>query len=46
LATAIRFLGEDEEARKRMGMNSRRLAEDKFDRNKTYQEIINVITGK
>ena len=46
LATAIRFLAEDEEARKRMGMNSRRLAEDKFDRNKTYQEIINVITGK
>lgn len=46
LATAIRFLAEDEEARKRMGRNSRRLAEDKFDRNKTYQEIIDVITGK
>lgn len=46
LATAIRFLAEDEEARKRMGKNSRKLAEDKFDRNKTYQEIIDVITGK
>ena len=46
LATAIRYLAEDEEARIRMGKNSRRLAEDKFDRNKTYQEILDVITGK
>lgn len=46
LASAIRFLAENEEDRKRMGKNSRRLAEDKFDRNRTYQEIINVIAGK
>ena len=46
LAKAIRFLAEDEETRKRMGKNSRRLAEEKFDRNKTYQELIDVITAK
>lgn len=46
LAEAIRLLATDEHARIRMGKNSRKLAEDKFDRNKTYQEIINVIAGK
>ena len=46
LAKAIRFLAEDETARKRMGENSRKLAEDKFDRNNTYQEIIDVIKGE
>ena len=46
LAAAIRYLAQDEEARIRMGKNSRKLAEDKFDRNKTYQEILDVITGK
>ncbi len=45
LATAIRSLAADEETRKRMGKNSRKLAEDKFDRSKTYTEIIDVITG-
>lgn len=46
LATAISYLAENEEVRKRMGKNSRKLAEDRFDRNKIYQEIINVIVGK
>lgn len=46
LAEAIRFLAENEETRKRMGKNSRRLAEDRFDRNQTYSEILQVIAGK
>lgn len=45
LANIIHTLATDEETRIRMGKNSRRLAEDKFDRNKTYQEIIDVIVG-
>ncbi len=46
LAKAIRFLIENEITRQRMGMNSRRLAEERFDRSKTYQEIINMIAGE
>jgi len=45
VAEAIRKLSEDASARERMGRNSRRLAEEKFDRKNTYQEIINVIAG-
>lgn len=45
LAEAIRKLAEDESLRKKMGANSRRLAEEKFDRNKTYGEIIDLIKG-
>lgn len=46
LAESICRLAKDEALRKEMGMNSRRLAEEKFDRNKTYHEIIRVIKGE
>ncbi len=46
LAKAIKVLAEDEEIRKRLGKNSRKLAEEKFDRKNSYQEIIDVIMGK
>ena len=46
LAESIRKLAQDDVLRKKMGQNSRRLAEDKFDRNKTYSEIISIITGE
>ena len=46
LADAISELAKDEVRRKEMGKNSRRLAEEKFDRQKTYQEIIKVIKGE
>lgn len=45
LAQAIQRLAESSELRQEMGRNSRRLAEDKFNRNKTYAEIIDVIKG-
>ena len=46
LADAISELAGEETKRKEMGKNSRRLAEEKFDRRKTYQEIISVIKGE
>ena len=46
LADAIRLLAEDSTLRTEMGANSRRLAEDKFDRYKTYQEILDVMLKK
>ena len=46
LAATTHYLATDESARVRMGQNSRRLAEDKFDRNKTYREIMDVMMGK
>lgn len=46
LANAIKMFAEDEKMRKLMGKNGRKLAEDKFDRNTTYQEIISVIVGE
>lgn len=46
LAEKIKKLATDDELRKQMGANSRRLAEEKFDRNKTYKEIIDVIKGE
>lgn len=45
LADAIYMLAINKETRQMMGKNSRRLAEEKFDRKKTYHEIINVIKG-
>ena len=45
LADAIYMLAINQETRQMMGKNSRRLAEEKFDRKKTYHEIINVIKG-
>lgn len=46
LAESICRLAKDDALRREMGLNSRRLAEEKFDRNKTYHEIIRVIKGE
>lgn len=46
LAKKILQLCEDIELRISMGLNNRRLAEDKFDRFKTYEEIVDIITGR
>lgn len=43
LANKLLILYEDEKLRKFMGSNSRKLAEDKFDRSQTYLEIINIV---
>ncbi|MBO5415101.1 MAG: glycosyltransferase family 4 protein [Clostridia bacterium] len=45
LAEKIRILTEDEALRRRMGENSRRCAEEKFDRRNTYKELVEVIKG-
>lgn len=45
LARAIQKIADDEGLRAIMGENSRKLAEEKFDRTKTYKEIISVIKG-
>jgi glycosyltransferase involved in cell wall biosynthesis len=44
LANKLLILYNDKDLRGRMGQNSRKLAEDKFDRNKTYNNIIELIT--
>lgn len=46
LASKITKLTEDKDLRKNMGLNSRKLAEDKFDRAKTYPIILDVINEK
>lgn len=46
LAKKIQGLVADENLRRQMGKNSRRLAEERFDRNQTYYEIIQVIKGE
>ena len=46
LAEKIQALADNEDLRRQMGSNSRRLAEEKFDRNQTYHEIIQVIKGE
>lgn len=33
----------DEELRRKMGMNNRNIAEKKFDRKKTYKELIKIV---
>lgn len=43
LAEKIELLYKDEELRKRLGANNRKLAEEKFDRKITYDEIKKVI---
>lgn len=43
LANKFSWLIDDNELRKTMGSNSRKLAEDRFDRIKTYNEIVNLI---
>lgn len=45
LADAIIKLKNNEELRKQMGMNNRRLAEEKFDRAETYPKIVKLIEG-
>ena len=44
LASAIERLYNDAELRQRMGEASRKLAEEKFDRAKTYKKICELIT--
>lgn len=44
IANAIKTLSNDEQLRKEMKLNSRKLAEEKFNRNSTYQAIIDLIT--
>ena len=46
LSEAINRLINDRDLRKRLGKNNRRLAEEKFDRLKTYQEILDLIYGE
>lgn len=43
MAEKIELLYNDVELRKRLGENNRKLAEEKFDRQHTYKEIINLI---
>ena len=43
LAEKIEILYNDETLRKELGANNRRLAEEKFDRRKTYQKIVDLI---
>ena len=43
LAEKIELLYKDESLRKRLGENNRKLAEEKFDRARTYKEIKNLI---
>ena len=42
-AALKKWLGLTEEQRNKMGQNSRRLGEERFDRSKTYQELVNLI---
>lgn len=46
LADALERLASDAGLRKAMGINSRRLAEEKFDRNVTYPELVDAILKK
>ena len=43
LAKALQELIENPEKRKRMGANSRRMAEERFDRRNTYQQIVRAV---
>ena len=43
LAKAIRHMMETEEERIRMGQNSRKCAEERFDRNRTYRMLVDTI---
>lgn len=45
LAEKILLLQENEELRKQMGLNARRCAEELFDRNRSYIEIVDTIVG-
>ncbi len=43
VADAIMYLADHEEERKQMGLNARKLAETRFDRNKTYMQVKDII---
>lgn len=43
LAKKLNLLCENKELRQRMGQNARRCAEERFDRRRTYQELVQVI---
>lgn len=43
MADKIRMLVDNGKMRREMGRNNRRLAEERFDRNKTYKDIIDII---
>ncbi len=45
LADAIERLYEDEEMRKEMGKRARKIAEEQFDRRKSYKKIVELIQG-
>ena len=45
IADKIELLANKADLRIKLGNNNRRLAEEKFDRNKTYREIIRIIGG-
>jgi len=46
IANNIEKLIKNEELRKKMGANNRKLAEEKFDRQRTYKEIVDIILKK
>lgn len=46
LAKKIKFLIDDGKSRKEYGINNRKLAEKKFDRNINYNEIVKLIKGE
>lgn len=46
ISEKIKFLYLNEDVREEMGINNRKLAELKFDRNKTYKKIIDLILGE
>lgn len=45
VAKALQELIENPQMRKQMGSNSRRMAEERFDRRNTYPQIVRVIEG-
>ena len=45
LADRLAFLINDKQTRLEMGCNSRKCFEDLFDRNKTYQEIVDILVS-
>lgn len=46
ISERIEYLIKNEKVRIQMGRNNRKLAEEKFDRKKTYTKIINIIEGE
>ena len=45
IANKIEILIKDKKLRKELGNNNRKLAEEKFDRKKTYNQIVKIIEG-